>query len=173
MVLRRKKNSLTKILILCSIMLWEKSLWRSQKRLCPESQNDVGIGDKKDVGNIGSTLIHTFPFPLKDSRHHLVEAVKVEGEKFMKLSETVKPVSYLQEYALEIIHQFSEGQQTLVITEDGEAKAVLLDIHVYEQMQESLALLKILATSSQHLRQGKTKPVKHVFQKFREKIQSE
>jgi PHD/YefM family antitoxin component YafN of YafNO toxin-antitoxin module len=91
----------------------------------------------------------------------------------MKLSETVKPVSYLQDYASEIIHQFAEGQQTLVITEDGEAKAVLLDIHVYEQMQESLTLLKLLATSSQHLRQGKTKPAKHVFQQLREKIQSE
>lgn len=51
----------------------------------------------------------------------------------MKLSEAVKPVSYLQDYAPEIIHQFSEGQQT------GEAKAVLLDIHVYKQIQKSLA----------------------------------
>ncbi|MCP4399164.1 MAG: type II toxin-antitoxin system Phd/YefM family antitoxin [bacterium] len=49
----------------------------------------------------------------------------------MKLSEAVKPVSYLQDYAPEIIHQLAEGQQTLVITEDGEAKAVLVDIHIY------------------------------------------
>ena len=91
----------------------------------------------------------------------------------MKLSEVVKPVSYLRDYALEIIHQLSEGQNTLVITEDGEAKAVLLDIHVYEQMQESLALLKILATSSQHLRQGKVKPAKQVFHELREKMKSE
>ena len=91
----------------------------------------------------------------------------------MKLREVVKPVSYLQDYALEIIHQLSEGQNTLVITEDGEAKAVLLDIHVYEQMQESLALLKILATSSQHLRQGKVKPAKQVFHELREKMKSE
>ena len=91
----------------------------------------------------------------------------------MKLSEVVKPVTYLQDYASEIIHQLSEGQNTLVITEDGEAKAVLLDIHVYEQMQESLALLKILATSSQHLRQGKTKPATQVFRELREKMQAE
>ena len=88
----------------------------------------------------------------------------------MKLSEVVKPVSYLRDYALEIIHQLSEGQNTLVITEDGEAKAVLLDIHVYEQMQESLALLKILATSSQHLRQEKVKSAKQVFHELREKM---
>lgn len=87
----------------------------------------------------------------------------------MKLSEAVKPVSYLQDYASEIIHQLSEGQDTLVITEDGEAKAVLLDIHVYEQIQESLALLKILATSSHHLRQGKTKPATQVFRNLHEK----
>jgi prevent-host-death family protein len=91
----------------------------------------------------------------------------------MKLSEVVKPVSYLQDYATEIIHRLSEGQNTLVITENGEAKAVLLDIHVYEQIQESLALLKILATSSQHLRQGKVKPAKQAFRELREKIKSE
>ncbi|MCP4402366.1 MAG: type II toxin-antitoxin system Phd/YefM family antitoxin [bacterium] len=91
----------------------------------------------------------------------------------MKLSEAVKPVSYLQDYAPEIIHQLAEGQQTLVMTEDGEAKAVLVDIHIYEQMQESFALLKILATSNQHLRQGKTKPARQVFRELREKMQTE
>ncbi len=88
----------------------------------------------------------------------------------MKLSESIKPVSYLQEYAPEIIHQLSEGADTLVITEEGEAKAVLLDIHRYEHMQESLALLKILATSTRHLQEGKKKPAKQVFQELREKI---
>ncbi len=91
----------------------------------------------------------------------------------MKLSEAIKPVSYLQNHTVKIIHQLSEEQNTLVITEDGEAKAVLLDIHVYEQMQQSLALLKILAISSQHARQGKTKPATQVFRELREKMQSE
>ncbi|MCP4402369.1 MAG: hypothetical protein GY801_34315 [bacterium] len=59
------------------------------------------------------------------------------------------------------------------MTEDGEAKAVLVDIHVYEQMQESLALLKILTTGNQHLRQKKTKPARQVFRELREKMQTE
>ena len=86
----------------------------------------------------------------------------------MKLSEAIKPVSYLQEYASEIIHQLSDGPDTLVITDNGEAKAVLLDIHRYEHLQESLALLKMLATSSRHLQEGKTTPARQVFDELRE-----
>jgi len=91
----------------------------------------------------------------------------------MKLSQVVKPVSYLQDHVSEIIHQFSEGEHTFVITENGEAKAVLLDIRLYEQMQASLAMLKILAVSSQHLRDGKVKTAEQAFQDVRQKIRTE
>ena len=66
----------------------------------------------------------------------------------MKLSESVKPISYLKSHTAEALRDVSEGQRTMVITQHGEAKAVLQDIVSYEQTQESLALLKMLAQSA-------------------------
>ena len=91
----------------------------------------------------------------------------------MKLSSAVKPISYFKAHASEIIRQISRKRQTLVITQNGEAKAVVQDIRQYEETQESLALLKILALSSQSISEGKTRPAKESFQAIREEIKKE
>ena len=88
----------------------------------------------------------------------------------MKLSEDIKPISYFKAHASEIVRQVSEKQKTMVITQNGEAKAVIQDIRVYEQIQESLSLLKILAQGNQSLKEGKMKPLKKAFQDVRQKI---
>jgi prevent-host-death family protein len=77
----------------------------------------------------------------------------------MKFSESVKPISYFKAHASEILKHVSSGQKTMVITQNGEAKAVLQDVRVYEQTQESLALLKILSMSRKNLEKGGIKPV--------------
>jgi PHD/YefM family antitoxin component YafN of YafNO toxin-antitoxin module len=46
----------------------------------------------------------------------------------------------------------------MVIAQNGEAKAVLHDIHRYEQTQETLALLKILALGQQQIASGQVTP---------------
>ena len=91
----------------------------------------------------------------------------------MKLSEDIKPISYFKAHASEIVRQVSEKQKTMVITQNGEAKAVIQDIRVYEQIQESLALLKILAQGNQSLKEGKIKPVKKAFQDVRKRIKEQ
>jgi len=88
----------------------------------------------------------------------------------MKLSENVKPISYFKAHASEIIRQVFGKNKTMVITQNGEAKAVVQDIHLYEQTQESLAMLKILAMSSQSLREGKSRPAKDSFGAIRKRI---
>ncbi len=88
----------------------------------------------------------------------------------MKLSESVKPISYLKSHTAEVLRDVSEGQRTIVITQRGEAKAVLQDIASYEQTQESLALLKILAQSSKSIQEGRSKPVKKAFADVRKHI---
>lgn len=88
----------------------------------------------------------------------------------MKLSEAVKPISYLKSHTAEALRDVSEGQRTMVITQHGEAKAVLQDIASYEQTQESLALLKMLAQSSKSIREGRSKPVKKAFADIRKRI---
>ncbi len=81
----------------------------------------------------------------------------------MKLSESVKPISYLKSHTAEALRDVSEGRRTMVITQHGEAKAVLQDIASYEQTQESLALLKMLAQSAKSIQEGRTKPLKKAF----------
>ncbi len=89
----------------------------------------------------------------------------------MKLSEAVKPISHLKAHASEIIRDVVANRKTLVITQNGEAKVVLQDIHVYEELQESLALLKMLALSKKDVHEGKTVPVRTAFRNARSRAQ--
>ena len=90
----------------------------------------------------------------------------------MKLSESVKPISYLKSNTAEALRDVSEGRRTMVITQHGEAKAVLQGIASYEQTQESLALLKMLAQSSKSIQAGRSKPVKKAFADIRKRIKA-
>lgn len=87
----------------------------------------------------------------------------------MKLSEDVKPISYFKAHASEVIRDIVEGRRTMVITQNGEAKVILQDINEYEKMQESLALLKILAMSRKNLEDGKIKPFRGAFKDVRKR----
>ena len=62
----------------------------------------------------------------------------------MKLSESVRPISYLKTHASEVIRDVSENYKTILITHNGEAKAILQDVKVYEKQQETIAMLKYL-----------------------------
>lgn len=63
----------------------------------------------------------------------------------MKLSKQIKPISFFKSHAAEIIRTLHESGEPYVITQNGEAKAVIQDIESYEKDQETMALLKILA----------------------------
>ena len=63
----------------------------------------------------------------------------------MKLDQRIKPISYLKAHSAEIIREIGDGAGPMVITQNGEAKAVLQDVASYERAQETLALLKLLA----------------------------
>ena len=91
----------------------------------------------------------------------------------MKMSDSIKPISYLKSHTAEALRDVSEGQKTMVITQHGEAKAVLQDISSYEQTQESLALLKMLAQSRKSLQEGRSKPAKKAFSDVRKRIEEQ
>jgi len=99
----------------------------------------------------------------------LQQRIKIKPKVKMKPSESIKPISYLKTHASEIVRNLSETQQTYVITQNGEAKAVLQDIHTYEETQDTLALLKILALSSK----GESKPLEETFADLRKQIDEE
>lgn len=88
----------------------------------------------------------------------------------MRLSEDIKPISYFKANAAKIIKKLSEDEGVMVITQNGEAKAVVQDIHAYERTQESLALLRILAQTRNSLEKGKVKTADEVLDKLESKI---
>jgi prevent-host-death family protein len=87
----------------------------------------------------------------------------------MRYSSRVKPISYLKANAAEVLAQLAERREPLVITQNGEAKAVIQDVASFEETQETLALLKILALGNQDIEAGKVKSVTEVVTRLRAK----
>ena len=85
----------------------------------------------------------------------------------MRYSSRVKPISYLKANAAEVLAQLAEQREPLVITQNGEAKAVLQDIKSFDEAQQTLALLKILALGNQDAQAGRVKPVGEVVARLR------
>ena len=90
----------------------------------------------------------------------------------MKFSSQINPISYLKAPAAEIVRSLPEQGQPLVITQNGEAKAVIQDITSYEQTQETLALLKILALGNRQIDEGKVQPAGEAIQRLRERARN-
>jgi len=84
----------------------------------------------------------------------------------MKLSTRIKPVSYLKANATEILRDLDGRREPMVITQNGEAKAVIQDIQSYEQTQETLALLKILALGARQVEEGRVQKASDVFERI-------
>ena len=87
----------------------------------------------------------------------------------MALSNRIKPISYLKAHAAEIVRTLGDREEPLVITQNGEAKVVMQDIDSYEQMQETLALLKILALGDRRIEAGQVQPAADVTARLRER----
>jgi prevent-host-death family protein len=88
----------------------------------------------------------------------------------MKLSESVKPISLVKVHMSEIVEGLSKSHKKVVITHNGEAKAVLQDIESYEELQESLAMLKIVAMSTKSMLEGKGQTVDGAFKEIRKRV---
>jgi len=87
----------------------------------------------------------------------------------MRLSSQIKPISYLKAHAAEIVRTLGDQGGPLIITQNGEAKVVIQDIDSYEQVQETLALLKILALGNRQIEKGLVKPAEQVVERLRAK----
>lgn len=85
----------------------------------------------------------------------------------MKLSDQIKPISYLKAHAAEIVRKLSAQVEPLIITQNGEAKVVMQGIKSYEQTQETMALLKMLALGTRQIEEGKVQAVGDVVASLR------
>ena len=73
----------------------------------------------------------------------------------MKYSTQIKPISYLKANAAEVVRHLAEQREPLVITQNGEAKMVIQDVASFEETQETMALLKILALGNRQIEEGR------------------
>jgi prevent-host-death family protein len=85
----------------------------------------------------------------------------------MRYSTQIKPISYLKANAAEVLDNLAQDRRPMVITQNGEAKAVLQDVASFEQTQETLALLKILALGNAQVARGEMEPVSVVLARLR------
>lgn len=85
----------------------------------------------------------------------------------MKLSRQIKPISYLKAHTAEIVRNLAKQGEPLIVTQNGEAKVVIQDIDSYEQTQETLAMLKILALGNRQIEEGKFQPATDAFKRLR------
>jgi prevent-host-death family protein len=90
----------------------------------------------------------------------------------MKFSANVKPISKLKAEAPDVIRDITASKSPVVITVNGEAKAVLQDIASYDETQESLALLKILALANKQVEVGKVRPARAAFARIRRRLRA-
>lgn len=81
----------------------------------------------------------------------------------------VKPISYVKANAADLIRELKRNGEPLLITQNGEATAVMQDVASYEATQETLALLKILALGRRQVEQGRTEPADQVFRRLRKR----
>ncbi len=86
----------------------------------------------------------------------------------MKLSNQIKPISFLKAHAAEIVRNLGELREPLIITQNGEAKVVVQDIKSYEDTQETMALLKILALGNRQIEEGKVRLAADVIKSLRD-----
>ena len=87
----------------------------------------------------------------------------------MRYSTRIKPISYFKANAAEILADLSEGAEPMILTQNGEAKAIVQDIRDYEKTQETLAMLKILALGMEDIEAGRVRPARDVFEEIKAK----
>jgi prevent-host-death family protein len=91
----------------------------------------------------------------------------------MKLSESVKPITYFKAHAAEVLDSLDQDGNAMVITQNGEAKAVVMGIREYERIKDAIALMQLLAQSERSIRAGRGKTMDEGFEELWKKIDHE
>ena len=85
----------------------------------------------------------------------------------MRLADRVRSISYLKAHAAEVIRDLAACQEPLVITQNGEARAVLLTVAAFDALQETTALVKLLSLADRQERDGMVQTAEEAIAAFR------
>ena len=81
----------------------------------------------------------------------------------MNISKDIKPITYLKSRAPDLLKQINETRRPVIITQNGEPRAVLQDPKSYENMRNAIGILKLLSQGEEDVRSGRTKSQEEVF----------
>lgn len=82
----------------------------------------------------------------------------------MQLTEDIKPISYLKSRAADVLKQINETHRPMIITQNGEVRAIVQDPKSYEEMKNAISLLKILSFAEEDIRNGNLHSEDDVFE---------
>ena len=82
----------------------------------------------------------------------------------MNLSEDIRSITYLKSKAADLLTQINETHRPVIITQNGEPKAVLQDPRSYEEMRNAIGMLKLISQGEEDIKQGRKKSQTEVFQ---------
>jgi prevent-host-death family protein len=84
----------------------------------------------------------------------------------INLSNDIKPISYVKSHTAEILKQVENSKNPVVITQNGEAKAVLVDVESYQNIIDSINLLKIISIGEDDIENGRIETHENVKNKI-------
>jgi prevent-host-death family protein len=88
----------------------------------------------------------------------------------INLKNDIKPISYIKTNAAEMMKYVTERKNPIIITQNGEARAVLVDIETYQETQDAFALINLIKTAEKDIRNGNVEPADKVFAELRKEI---
>ena len=71
-------------------------------------------------------------------------------------SANIRPITDLKNRTKELVNEVAEGGQSVVITQNGKPRVVVMAADEHDRMQDTLAMLKLLAQSQQELTRNKS-----------------
>jgi len=81
----------------------------------------------------------------------------------MNISTDIKPVTYLKSKAADLLKQINKTHRPVIITQNGEPRAVLQDPKSYENMRNAIGILKLVSQGEEEIKNGKSKSQEEVF----------
>lgn len=90
----------------------------------------------------------------------------------MRLKEDIKPLAYMETRAADLLRQVNESRRPVVITENGEARAVVLDVESYEALRDATLLLKLAAQGEADLQAGRILPQDEALARVRSRFRT-
>jgi prevent-host-death family protein len=123
------------------------------------SGNDAKLSRQAEEGKAFSSTVNELMMNhIQSYRRKWISAMR---------SSQIKPISYLKANAAQVLDHLAERREPMLITQNGEAKAVIQDVASYEETQEMLALLKILALGNREVEEGRVRPLDEVVRRLR------